>query len=88
MYTSTLFLTLLATASTAQAFVLSDITSNGKRTLAKMADTLHDAASSLMPRTCPAVWSEISTTLTAQFLANGQCTDAARAAIRAAFHDW
>ncbi|KAH7411772.1 heme peroxidase [Phaeosphaeria sp. MPI-PUGE-AT-0046c] len=36
---------------------------------------------------CPAVWSEISTALTAQFLADGQCTDAARAAIRASFHD-
>ncbi|KAF2826499.1 heme peroxidase [Ophiobolus disseminans] len=36
---------------------------------------------------CPAVWSEISTTLTAQFLADGQCTDAARAAIRGSFHD-
>jgi hypothetical protein len=33
------------------------------------------------------VWSEISTPLTAQFLADGQCTDAARAAIRSAFHD-
>jgi hypothetical protein len=37
--------------------------------------------------TCPAVWNEISTALTAQFLADGECTDAARAAIRAAFHD-
>ncbi|KAH8717007.1 heme peroxidase [Phaeosphaeriaceae sp. PMI808] len=36
---------------------------------------------------CPAVWGEISTALTAQFLADGQCTDAARAAIRGAFHD-
>jgi hypothetical protein len=37
--------------------------------------------------TCPPVWKEISTALTAQFLADGQCTDAARAAIRASFHD-
>ncbi|KAH7089834.1 heme peroxidase [Paraphoma chrysanthemicola] len=37
--------------------------------------------------TCPPVWGEISTTLTAQFLADGECTDAARAAIRGAFHD-
>ncbi|KAF2744320.1 class II peroxidase [Sporormia fimetaria CBS 119925] len=36
---------------------------------------------------CPIVWTEISTTLTQLFLAEGQCTDAARAAIRAAFHD-
>jgi hypothetical protein len=37
--------------------------------------------------TCPPVWNEISTALTAQFLADGQCTDAARAAIRSSFHD-
>ncbi|KAE8825271.1 hypothetical protein HRS9139_08381 [Pyrenophora teres f. teres] len=36
---------------------------------------------------CPEVWSQISKTLTEQFLGNGQCTDAARAAIRASFHD-
>lgn len=40
------------------------------------------------PASCPAVWNNISTTLTGVFLADGQCTDAARAAIRAAFHDW
>lgn len=36
---------------------------------------------------CPPIWSQISATLTEQFSANGECTDAARAAIRAAFHD-
>ncbi|PVH98059.1 class II peroxidase [Periconia macrospinosa] len=36
--------------------------------------------------TC-SVWSSIATTLTEQFSADGQCTDAARAAIRASFHD-
>ncbi|KAF2280551.1 heme peroxidase [Westerdykella ornata] len=36
---------------------------------------------------CPPVWDEISATLTREYLANGQCTDAARGAIRAAFHD-
>jgi hypothetical protein len=36
---------------------------------------------------CPAVWTLISSTLTEQFLADGQCTDAARAAIRSSFHD-
>jgi hypothetical protein len=36
---------------------------------------------------CPAVWTQISSTLTEQFLADGQCTDAARAAIRSSFHD-
>jgi hypothetical protein len=36
---------------------------------------------------CPAVWTQISSTLTQQFLGDGQCTDAARAAIRSSFHD-
>ncbi|KAF2996794.1 hypothetical protein E8E13_000467 [Curvularia kusanoi] len=36
---------------------------------------------------CPAVWNQISGELTAKFLSNGQCTPAARAAIRAVFHD-
>ncbi|KAF2735789.1 versatile peroxidase VPL1 [Polyplosphaeria fusca] len=36
---------------------------------------------------CPAVWSSVSTTLTAKFLENGQCNKFARAAIRAVFHD-
>jgi Peroxidase len=36
---------------------------------------------------CPAVWTQISKDLTAIFLAGGQCTDDARAAIRAVFHD-
>ncbi|KAH8631758.1 heme peroxidase [Alternaria alternata] len=36
---------------------------------------------------CPAIWTQISSTLTQQFLGDGQCTDAARAAIRSSFHD-
>ncbi|KAF2760916.1 heme peroxidase [Pseudovirgaria hyperparasitica] len=36
---------------------------------------------------CPAIWTTISLDLTKSFLANGQCTDLARAAIRYAFHD-
>ncbi|KAF2203670.1 heme peroxidase [Delitschia confertaspora ATCC 74209] len=36
---------------------------------------------------CPQVWTNISKSLTNEFLSNGQCNDAARAAIRAAFHD-
>ena len=36
---------------------------------------------------CPDIWTQISKTLTQQFLGDGQCTDAARAAIRASFHD-
>lgn len=93
MYFSTPLVAILAAASTAEAFdVSSEVTtaaSNGKRSLGKIIQTVNTAVSSLFQRqgSCPAVWSEISTTLTAQFLADGQCTDAARAAIRAAFHD-
>ena len=36
---------------------------------------------------CPAVWTQVSKDLTAIFLSGGQCTDDARAAIRAVFHD-
>ncbi|KAJ9668120.1 fungal class II heme-containing peroxidase [Coniosporium apollinis] len=36
---------------------------------------------------CPEVWGSIAEELKWRFLANGECTDAARAAIRAAFHD-
>ncbi|KAI4724150.1 heme peroxidase [Aureobasidium sp. EXF-10728] len=37
---------------------------------------------------CPAIWTNISSDLTASFLgSDGQCTDLARAAIRFAFHD-
>lgn len=36
---------------------------------------------------CPSVWTDISTELSGMFVANGECTDAARAAIRGVFHD-
>lgn len=37
---------------------------------------------------CPAIWTNISASLTPYFLgSDGQCTDMARAAIRFAFHD-
>lgn len=85
MYISTSLTTILAVTSTAQAFQLSDVAiaaSEVKRSVS-------DAASNLFARqgSCPDVWKDISSTLTEQFLADGQCTDAARAAIRAAFHD-
>jgi hypothetical protein len=47
-------------------------------------------ASSIVPRAgaCPAVWTQISQDLTKIFLqSDGQCTDSARAAVRATFHD-
>ncbi|KAF1970204.1 heme peroxidase [Bimuria novae-zelandiae CBS 107.79] len=76
MYISTPFISVLAAASTAQAFQFSDITT-----------TASNIKRGIKQEACPAVWSEISATLTQQFLADGQCTDAARAAIRAGFHD-
>lgn len=36
---------------------------------------------------CPAVWTTISKDLTGLFVSGGQCTDDARASIRAVFHD-
>lgn len=36
---------------------------------------------------CPAVWTYISKELTGMFVSGGTCTDAARASIRAVFHD-
>ncbi|KAF2140435.1 class II peroxidase [Aplosporella prunicola CBS 121167] len=36
---------------------------------------------------CPPVWNDVSSALSAVFLDNGQCSDLARAAIRYAFHD-
>lgn len=43
---------------------------------------------SLQPRaTCPAIWKTITTDLSAIFVSGLVCTDDARAAIRAVFHD-
>jgi hypothetical protein len=85
MYISTSFITLLVAASTTQAFQLADV----KTAASGVTRSVSNAASSFFAKkeACPAVWSEISTALTAQFLGDGQCTDAARAAIRSAFHD-
>jgi predicted secreted protein len=92
MYIILSFVVLLHVSLMTQAVELPRIQSaaaNTKRALNDLANVLGSAVNSLRPRnSCPPVWSEISTTLTEQFLANGQCTDAARAAIRAAFHDW
>lgn len=90
MYISTSFVTVLAAASTAQAFQLSDVTtaaSNTKRGIISNIIGNILGVKTQNAAVCPPVWGEISKTLTAQFLADGQCTDAARAAIRAAFHD-
>lgn len=92
MYITPLFVASLAASTTAQSTVnviaeSQSAASHARRTI----NGLLHWAKSVIPRatsaTCPSVWNEISTTLTAQFLADGQCTDAARAAIRSAFHD-
>jgi hypothetical protein len=84
MYTSA-FISILAVTSTTQAFPFSNIRAVTANIITR---SLSSATSKLSTRQdqC-AVWRNISTTLTAQFLADGECTDAARAAIRAAFHD-
>lgn len=85
MYISTSLITLVVAASNTQAFQLADV----KTAASAVTRSVSDAANSLLGQNqaCPPVWSEISTALTAQFLGDGQCTDAARAAIRSAFHD-
>jgi hypothetical protein len=96
MYISNIFVTALAATSTAQAFNVVDeahsvavTTKRGiKDMFGWMTDMLNNnGVTKTDEETCPPVWNEISTALTAQFLADGQCTDAARAAIRASFHD-
>ena len=91
MYLSTSFITILAAASSAQALQLSDVQSTASEAKHVVRGLLSGLINKLVtPKstgTCPPVWNEISTTLTAQFLGDGECTDAARAAIRAAFHD-
>ncbi|KAF2688725.1 class II peroxidase [Lentithecium fluviatile CBS 122367] len=89
MYISTPLISILAIASTTQALQVSDVQASAaeaKRTVGSIVSGVVDKLTNRQ-NTCPLVWKEISTTLTAQFLADGQCTDAARAAIRAAFHD-
>lgn len=80
MYYSTLFITFLATASTAHAFNVNAAAADVKRAVNKVANSVGNI---FQRDSCPSVWSDISSTLTAQYLADGQCTDAARAAIRA-----
>lgn len=103
MYISTTYIVaLLAATNTAQAFEYTSLNSTPAFTSASVSPppAKRRASGSVLngilgalgfgnqPQgSCPPVWNEISATLTGQFLANGQCTDAARAAIRAAFHD-
>ncbi|KAF1833166.1 peroxidase 40 precursor [Decorospora gaudefroyi] len=103
MYIRNMLLSGLAAASTAQAYANYTIREEDfpaptpapapttpKRTLSRIFGLVGDLLGINKDNdtpACPAIWTEISTTLTEQFLADGQCTDAARAAIRASFHD-
>lgn len=91
MYIGSIVVTALAASSTTHAFSLAEETRSAvdisKRSVSKLISTISNIFSKDSAATCPPVWNEISTTLTAQFLLDGQCTDAARAAIRGAFHD-
>jgi len=82
---TTLFLASLAASTTAQA--AANPSPEPRRSIQNLLDWAKSVIPRNAPAACPSVWNEISTTLTAQFLADGQCTDAARAAIRSAFHD-
>ncbi|KAF2183868.1 class II peroxidase [Zopfia rhizophila CBS 207.26] len=85
MYISTSFVAFLAAVDTAQALQFSD----GASAASDIKRSVADLTGSLFKRQgrCPSVWGDISKELTSQFLSDGQCNDAARAAIRAAFHD-
>lgn len=92
MYISNILVTALAATSTAQAFSIKEEAHNAgevsKRTLGKIFGILNNVLGiNKASEQCPAVWTQISAQLTEQFLADGQCTDAARAAIRSSFHD-
>lgn len=92
MYISNIFVTALAATSTAQAFDIRDEIHNAgvvsKRTFGNIFGMLSGLlGGNKQSAQCPAVWTQISAQLTEQFLADGQCTDAARAAIRSSFHD-
>ncbi|KAF1844860.1 class II peroxidase [Cucurbitaria berberidis CBS 394.84] len=89
MYIRSIFVTTLAATSTARALNLAEGANSAAGSSKRALGSVVNWTRGIFNRqtTCPAVWSEISTNLTAQFLADGQCTDAARAAIRSAFHD-
>jgi hypothetical protein len=93
MYISNVFITALAATSTAQAFDIREEAHNAGEVSKRMFGNIFGmingflGGNSKASAACPAVWTKISAQLTEQFLADGQCTDAARAAIRSSFHD-
>jgi hypothetical protein len=93
MYISHIFITALVATSTTQAFNVQEeahaTVAHSKRALGRLLGMFGGmiGMNRQQDSACPAVWSEISAQLSEQFLADGQCTDAARAAIRSSFHD-
>lgn len=84
-------LLLVSTLGIADAFSMPEAASSFTSLLAS---SLNNAIPNTLVRRsggsggCPAIWTTISSDLTASFLgSDGQCTDLARAAVRFAFHD-
>jgi len=89
MYFST-SVALAALAASAQAFSWPDLNRRTDNATGDAAAAVAGAGAAANPTAqgaCPAVWQTISKELSLMFVANDQCTDAARAAIRAVFHD-
>lgn len=86
MYSFNLLLVLVAAATSIQAFRFSDVYTPAD--ILNLRET-SKSRRNVLPATCPAVWTKVSGVLTKKFrdTSTGQCNDAARAAIRAAFHD-
>jgi len=91
MYMRNALITALAATSTTYAINFRkeayNVAEMSKRTIGSLLNWANDTPGGSKQASCPAVWNNISSSLTEQFLADGQCTDAARAAIRASFHD-
>jgi len=79
MYLSNIFVTALAATTTVHAFDITkeanSVSAHTKRTWMSVLNLVNSMFNRPgQSAACPAVWSEISTALTAQFLADGQCT--------------
>lgn len=84
MHFSSSSVALLALASSSQALSFPSVSGLLKRhwpTKYNQPETRQNGGS------CPAVWTQVSSSLTNLFLTGGVCNDDARAAIRAVFHD-
>lgn len=80
---STTLVALSITAITTQALPFSNLASS----VTHLTRAMFTSRSNGKRAACPAVWTNISSVLTADFVNSGQCSDDARGAVRAAFHD-